>query len=603
MTSKPILYALVVAGLGAASQPVAAATYDLRAASTTITMGDGTVVPMWGFGLNSDPVSVPGPALVIPSGDDTLIINFTNDLTVPVSIVIPGIPAPLTPVWDDGTTGPRTALQQRAVSFTHVALPGETVVYQWANIQPGTYLYHSGANPAVQVPMGLYGAVTHDDATAGQTYGVPHDRDVVLVYSDVDPALNAAVDDGTYGTTDYPVTIQYRPRYFLVNGQETSAPIDVPASVNERLLLRVINAGLRTIVPTLSSGAMRLLAEDGHAAPFARDAYSMLLAPGQTRDALLVLTEQTSTVLFDRRGASRLAKISAAPVDGAPNALGDVYAATEDAVLDTALAGLDGVLANDGVGGVGLTAVLDSPTSAGELVLNLDGSFVYTPDPDFHGVDTFRYHATDGTLSSNVVTVSIQVAAANDAPVAADDAYQAIEGEPLIVTAPGVLANDTDNDLDALTAQLVIGPAGGTLVQAGDGSFQYIANPGTTSDNFTYQASDGTVASNVATVTITVVPPVNDPPVAADDFATTLRNTPIDIVVTANDSDPDGSIASITVTSDPDRGGTAEVLNATTVRFTPRNNFKGTDEFTYVITDDQGAISAPATVRVNVVKP
>ena len=161
--------------------------------------------------------------------------------------------------------------------------------------------------------MGLYGAVRHD-AVAGQAYGMPYDRDVVLVYSEVDPILNSAVAGGTYGTPSYPSTIAYRPRYFLINGQETSSPLELQQNVNEQVLLRVVNAGLRSIVPTLASGSMTLLAEDGQEAPFQRASYAMLLPAGKTRDALLVLAEPGSTVLFDRRGASRLARITALPV-------------------------------------------------------------------------------------------------------------------------------------------------------------------------------------------------------------------------------------------------------------------------------------------------
>jgi len=407
MTTKSILCTLVMAGLGTAGEPAAAAVHNLRAASTSITMADGSQVPMWGFGLTSDSaVSIPGPALVVPPGDDTLIINLTNELSVPISIVIPGILAPLTPVWNDGTSGPRTNLMQRAVSFTHVAQPGATVTYQWTSIQPGTYLYHSGTHPAVQVPMGLYGAVRHD-AAPGQVYGVAYDRDQVLVYSEVDPTLNGAVTGGTYGTPGYPSTIAYRPRYSLINGQETHNPLELQQGVNERLLLRVVNAGLRSIVPTLASGSLTLLAEDGHAAPFARASYSMLLPAGKTRDALLVLTEPGSTVLFDRRGASRLARFNALP---------------------------------------------------------------------------------------------------------------------------------------------------------------------------------------------------NDPPVAADDLAVTLRNTAKVIHVVANDSDSDGTITSVTVTSQPSSGGTATSLGNGTVRYRPKHNFKGVDKFTYVVHDNQGAVSAPAKVRVFVVK-
>ncbi|MDB4957195.1 MAG: tandem-95 repeat protein [Myxococcales bacterium] len=588
MISKSLLFALVVAAL--ASQPATAAVYDLRAASTTITMADGAQVQMWGFGRITDPtVSIPGPALEIPPGDDTLIINLTNQLPVPVSIVIPGIPAPLTPVWDDGTTGARANLTQRAVSFTYVAQPGQTVTYQWNNVQAGTYLYQSGTHPAVQVPMGLYGAVKHD-AIAGQTYGVAHDRDVVLVYSEVDPVLNGAVTGGTYGTPSYPSTIGYRPRYFLINGQETSNPPALQQNVNERVLLRVINAGLRSIVPTLASGSMSLIAEDGQRAPFARESYSMLLPPGKTRDALLVRTEPGDTVLFDRRGTSKLARITAVEVP--PIAVADDYAATEDTPLDTAASALPGVLAND----TGVAAVLDSTTSAGTLMLQPNGSFAYAPALNFNGVDSFSYHATRGALASNVVTVSIHVAPVNDPPVAVANAFTA-SGGTLAVAAPGVLANDSDVDADPLSAELVAGPSGGTLALAADGSFHYTANAGTTQDSFTYQASDGVTVSNVAAVNITVV--ANVPPIAVNDFAWTHLHTARVINVVANDSDPDGTIdpASVTVTNQP-TGGTATSLGNGTVRYRPRLGFWGLDTFRYVVRDNDGAVSAVAKVRV-----
>lgn len=601
---KPALCALVAAGIALISRPAAAVVYDLRAAGTTVVMADGTPVPMWGFGLSTEPdVSVPGPVLDVPPGDGTLTVNLTNELDVPISIVIPALPAPATPVWDDGTTGPRTGLQQRVFSFTHVTQPGETVAYQWTGVPPGTYLYHSGTHPAVQVPMGLYGAVRHD-AAAGEAYGAAYDQDAVLVYGEVDPTLNAAVANGTYGTAAYPTTVGYRPRYFLINGQPAGSAPALPADVQGRLLLRLVNAGLRSVVPTLAAGTMTLLAEDGHASPFAREAYSMLLAAGQTRDALLVPTAPGTTVLFDRRGAGELLRLTAAMPPGAPAALGDDYTVAEDGALDTALAALPGVLANDA--GAGLTAVLDSGPSAGALALAPDGSFLYAPSADFHGVDTFRYHATDGALESNTVTVVITVTPVNDAPVAADDAYTAplAPGEALAVPAPGVLANDADVDLDTLSAQLVAGPTGGTLALAPDGSFLYTPDPGTAQDSFTYQASDGALVSAFATVTLTITAPVNAPPVAEDDFATTPRNTAVVIDVAANDADPDGDLdpTTVTVASQPTRGGTVTSPGDGTVQFTPRHNFKGTDTFTYTIADDLGAVSAPATVHVNVTR-
>lgn len=596
------LGALVVLGIALVHRPADAATYNLRAAAKLVTMSDGTQVQMWGFGLASDPdVSVPGPLLDVPPGDSTLTVNLTNELPVPISIVIPGLPAPLTPVWDDGTTGGRTSLQQRAVSFTHVAQPGETRAYQWTGVRSGTYLYHSGTHPAVQVPMGLYGTVRHD-VTAGEAYGAAYDKDAVLVYSEVDPTLNAAVAGGTYGTAAYPTTVDYRPRYFLINGQPASTPPDVEQNVNQRLLLRLVNAGLRSVVPTLSGMSMKLLAEDGQPAPYVHARYSALLSAGKTIDALLQPAEVGAATLFDRRGPSRLARISVVLPQGAPVAAADSYAVGEDATLDTNLAGLPGVLDNDT--GTGLSAVLISGPSSGTLQLQPDGSFIYAPNPSFSGVDSFSYQASDGTLTSSAATVTITVTPQNDPPVAADDSYQATEGTPLVIAAPGVLGNDSDVDLDALQAQIVSGPSGGSLTLNLDGSLQYTANAGTTQDSFTYQAIDGSLPSNTATVTISVLQPANASPVAQDDYASTPKNTAVIIDVLANDSDADGSIApsTVVVVSQPTRGGTATSMGNGTVQFVPKNNFKGTDTFTYVVSDNLGAVSDPATVRVNVLK-
>src|SRR5207248_5846022 len=95
---------------------------------------------------------------------------------------------------------------------------------------------------------------------------------------------------------------------------------------------------------------------------------------------------------------------------------------------------------------------------------------------------------------------------ADSAPVAQGDAYTTAQGTPLsVAVAQGVLANDSDVDGDALTAQLVSGPAHGSLALNGDGSFTYTPDaPYSGPDSFTYKANDGQLDSNVATVTLTV---------------------------------------------------------------------------------------------------
>src|SRR5206468_10518020 len=88
------------------------------------------------------------------------------------------------------------------------------------------------------------------------------------------------------------------------------------------------------------------------------------------------------------------------------------------------------------------------------LTLNTDGSLVYMPALNFNGTDSFTYKAGDGQAQSGVATVTITVTPVNDAPVAAnDDTYTTPEDTQLTVSAPGVLANDTDADGDTLRSE------------------------------------------------------------------------------------------------------------------------------------------------------
>jgi hypothetical protein len=100
----------------------------------------------------------------------------------------------------------------------------------------------------------------------------------------------------------------------------------------------------------------------------------------------------------------------------APSAVADAYGLIEDATL-TVPAG-SGVLANDSdPDGDSFTAVLDAgPTHAQSFTLNADGSFTYVPVADYNGGDSFTYHADDGPANSGTVTVTLTVAAVNDAP-------------------------------------------------------------------------------------------------------------------------------------------------------------------------------------------
>ena len=136
-----------------------------------------------------------------------------------------------------------------------------------------------------------------------------------------------------------------------------------------------------------------------------------------------------------------------------------------------------------------------------------DGSFTYTPNPGFWGLDSFSYQASDGMLVSNVATVFIGVS--HGAPVANNDAYTVVHDHALTIAAPGVLFNDTDPaglPLTAVPETAITTQHGGTVALDADGSFTYTPPAGYYGpDSFTYDASNGgPVSSNPATVTIAV---------------------------------------------------------------------------------------------------
>jgi hypothetical protein len=306
---------LVSAGvlLTAGSSPAATVDVYLRAESSTKTLPGGATVPMWGFvcASGSNPNCVPStsgaPRINAAAGDD-LTIHLTNTLPTPVSIVIPGQAGGGDPTWTmDAQSPPRRrvhSLTSETAAGT-TATPGGPEMYTWTSLRPGTYLFHSGTQPSIQVPMGLYGALVVGGAggtcSSGQSaYPDPpsgvnrscHDAAALVVFGELDPVQNQRVADAVAahvsltnqcvkladwiaspppGTIGYPCTVNYNPTYFLVNGapyDKAAPPPPVPAGApSNRLLLRLVNAGLRSHAPVVVSLDTALIAEDGNPYP------------------------------------------------------------------------------------------------------------------------------------------------------------------------------------------------------------------------------------------------------------------------------------------------------------------------------------------------
>ena len=293
------------------------------------------------------------------------------------------------------------------------------------------------------------------------------------------------------------------------------------------------------------------------------------------------------------------ASITVGAVNDAPVALGESYSVTEDFALSVPFGA--GVLANDtDVDTAPLTAVLDAGPANGSITFNPNGSFTYIPNANFNGVDTFAYHAFDGSLSSATTTVTITVDPADDSPVATGDVYVAAEDAPLAIAAPGVLANDTGLGDGGLTLTVTTGPANGSVVLNADGSFTYTPTANFSGpDGFTYQVRDGDGDVSTATVSITV-DPADDLPVANGDAYVTTEDAPLTIAtpgVLANDAGLwDGGITLSVVSVS---GGTVSLSNDGSFLFTPAANFSGLASFSYEVRDADGDTST-ATVAVTV---
>lgn len=308
-------------------------------------------------------------------------------------------------------------------------------------------------------------------------------------------------------------------------------------------------------------------------------------------------TDSFSYQLDDGNGATDTATvtIAVAAVNDLPVAANDTYQVNEDNVLSVTDP-TQGVLANDSDADLpgeqrfsGLTTTLLSQPGNGTVSLQSNGTFTYTPAPDFFGSDSFSYQVADSEGETATATVLIEVLSQPESPIAEDDFYSINEDEPLLVdAASGVLTNDDNITGNQVSVTVLSGTQSGDLNLNGDGSFSYTPDENFNgTDAFSYQLAfaDGT---SQATVTIEVVA-VNDAPVVNDDTATTDENTPVTITPLENDSNPDGDTLSVIINSVS--SGNAVVSAETDIIFTPETDFDGEVSINYSASDSLGGIT------------
>ena len=281
-------------------------------------------------------------------------------------------------------------------------------------------------------------------------------------------------------------------------------------------------------------------------------------------------------------------------------------AAPDQFVVDTGhdlVVSQPGVLGNDSdPDGDPLVARVVSDPQMGALTLNANGSFRYSPLPDFVGTDSFVYEAVDPGGLSSQASVTVHV---NDHLAPLPDAYSLNEGDILVVDAPGVLGNDSAIPVGVLRIAVTGQPAHGLVQMANDGSFVY--RPSSPDyfgpDSFSYRLEDSSTNSYPVEVALTIRA-VNDPPIANGDAYLTDENVALDIPapgVLVNDSDIDGEVLVARLLGSPEHG---EILLRAdgSLSYVPEVNFRGVDSFTYEAVDASGEASQ-ATVQVDVTQP
>lgn len=327
-----------------------------------------------------------------------------------------------------------------------------------------------------------------------------------------------------------------------------------------------------------------------------------LLANGQfsyVHDGSETVNDRFTYVASDGSAESNQATVSitVTPVNDPPIAAGDgPYWLGAGATLT--VSSTEGVLANDiDPEGANLESRLETGPKNGTLTLNADGSFTYTQSGTASLSDSFTYRASDGTLSSDPVTVTLNV---NSPPKAYPDTYEVASGGTVVAgAANGVLSNDTDAEGDVLTAVVVTQPAHGFLRLQSDGGFQYQHDGSLNSDAFEYAARDAHGASTPTRVTLSLLLANNAPELISAPCANVQQSRLWEAYLSDYIVDPDGETLSYAMSAAPKHGRVNLDTATGYFVYTPYAGSRGIDRFSVTATDPRGGtIETRATVLV-----
>jgi len=288
-----------------------------------------------------------------------------------------------------------------------------------------------------------------------------------------------------------------------------------------------------------------------------------------------------------------------------PQAQNDVFTGDEDVLITGNVLSDNGNGVDSDVDLDTLNVVAETITTAqgGTVELLANGDFTYISVADFNGVDSFDYTLEDGNGGSDAGTVSLNISAVNDNPIAVNDTFTGDENTQITANVLTDDGTDSDVDLDSLSvvAGTITTAQGGTVELLANGDFTYTPVTDFSGvDSFDYTLEDGNGGSDTGTVSLTINA-LNDAPVGTDDTVSTDEDTPIVIDVLNNDSDVDLDDLNVQSVTNGTHG-TVVINPDDTVTYTPDENWNGSDSFTYTVSDGNGgADTVTVDVTVNAV--
>lgn len=229
-----------------------------------------------------------------------------------------------------------------------------------------------------------------------------------------------------------------------------------------------------------------------------------------------------------------------------------------------------------------------SASASGHRVDIVDGAMIrLTPAKDFNGTIVVSYAVSDGALHDAAAKVTVTVRPVNDPPITADSSLT-LHGRHMVAL------TGSDVDGDTLHFEVLQGPSHGTVT--GDGpALQYTPAAGFSGDDaISYRVSDGTLASQPATLALHVTP--GAAPIAT--AATVSGDEDHQITLALAATDPDDDVLDFAVATQPTHGTLSG--DAPNLVYTPNLDFHGDDVVEFTVSDGYFT-SDKAAVTIHVI--